>query len=160
MKPRPPAMRTKRRYILVRIHPYGMVADQKQVYLSVIEAATSLLGDAAVGLAQPAVVFCDGGYAVVRCRRGSEADVATALATVTTIADRRAALRTVAVSGTIHALRRRMKPIRPAPDPGETAVGDDCFTVYRYPRQKVDLVEKGIKHQKLLFFTEADLEER
>jgi len=153
-------MRAKRRYILARILPYGTVADQKQVYLSIIEAATSLLGDAAVGLAQPAVVFCDGEYAVVRCRRGTEADIATALATVTAIAERPAALRTVAVSGTIHALRRRMKPILPAPGSGETTVGDDCFTVYRYPRQKVDLVEKGIKHQKSLFFTEADLEER
>lgn len=160
MKPRPPAMRTKRRYILVRILPYGMIADQKQVYLSVIEAATSLLGDATVGLAQPAVVFCDGGYAIVRCRRGSEADVATALATVTAVGDGRAALRTVAVSGTIHALRRRMKPLPPAPESGETTVGGDSFTVHRYPRQKVDLVEKGIKHQKSLFFTEADLEER
>lgn len=153
-------MRTKRRYILVRVLPYGLTADQKEVYLSVIEAATSLLGDAAVGLAQPAVVFCDGGYAVVRCRRGTEKDIATALATVTAIGEERAALRTVAVSGTIHALRRRVKPIRPAPGTGETKIGENYFTVYRYPRQKVDLVEKGIKHQKSLFFTEADLEER
>ncbi|WP_243669312.1 Rpp14/Pop5 family protein [Methanoculleus chikugoensis] len=62
MRPRPPAMRTKRRYILARIlPPYGVQVDQKQVYLAVIEAATSLLGDAASGLAQPAVVFCEGG---------------------------------------------------------------------------------------------------
>jgi len=113
MKPRPPSMREKRRYILARILPYGVKMDQKQVYFSVIEAATSLWGDAAVGLAQPAVVFCDGGYAVVRCRRGTEKDIATALATVNTIADERAALRTVAISGTIHALRRRIKPMPP-----------------------------------------------
>ena len=160
MKPRPPAMRTKRRYILARILPYGMVVDPKEVYLSVVEAATSLFGDAAVGLAQPAVVFCDGGYAVVRCRRGTEKEIATALATVTAFGDERAALRTVAVSGTIHALRRRIKPIRPLSGAGEAKIGENCFTVYRYPRQKVDLVEKGIKHQKPLFFTEADLEER
>jgi len=66
MRPRPPAMRTKRRYILARILPYGATPDQKDVYLSVVEAATSLFGDAAVGLAQPAVVFCDGGYVVIR----------------------------------------------------------------------------------------------
>ena len=160
MKPRPPAMRTKRRYILVRILPYGITADQKQVYLSVIEAATSLWGDAATGLAQPAVVFCDGGYAVVRCRRGTEKDIATALATVTAIGDEQAALRTVATSGTIHALRRRIKPIRLLSETGEMKLGENYFTVYRYPRQKVDLVEKGIKHQMSLFFTEADLEER
>ncbi|MCK9306004.1 MAG: Rpp14/Pop5 family protein [Methanoculleus sp.] len=160
MKPRPPAMRAKRRYILARILPYGVAWDQKQVYLSVIEAATSLWGDAAIGFAQPAVVFCDGGYIVVRCRRGTEKDIATALATVNAIADERAALRTVATSGTIHALRRRMKPIRPLSEAGEVKFGETYFTVYRYPRQKVDLVEKGIKHQKSLFFTEVDLEER
>jgi len=160
MKPRPPAMREKRRYILVRILPYGVTPDQKDVYLSVIEAATSLWGDVAVGLAQPAVVFCDGGYAVVRCRRGTEKDIATALATVTAIADERVALRTVATSGTIRALRRRIRPIRPLLETGEVMIGEDSFTVYRYPRQKVDLVEKGIMHQKSLFFTETDLEER
>jgi len=160
MKPRPPAMRAKRRYILVRVLPYGATPDQKQAYFSVIEAATSLWGDAAVGFAQPAVVFCDAGYIVVRCRRGTEKDIATALTTVTAIADGPVALRTVAVSGTIHALKRRMKPIRPFPEAEETEFAEHHFTVYRYPRQKVDLVEKGIKHQKIVFFTEADLEER
>ena len=160
MKPRPPAMRAKRRYILVRILPYRTAPDQKQVYLSVIEAATSLFGDAAVGLSQPAVVLCEGGYAVIRCRRGTEKDIAVALTTVTAIADERVALRTVATSGTIHALRRRMKPIKPLSGDGDVKVGEQYVTVYRYPRQKVDLVEKGIKHQKSLFFTEADLEER
>ncbi|MFA7562836.1 MAG: Rpp14/Pop5 family protein [Methanoculleus sp.] len=160
MRPRPPAMRTKRRYILVRIHPHGTRVDQKQVYLAVIEAVTSLLGDAVAGLAQPAVVFCEGGYAVVRCRRGTEKDIATALATVTTAADERIALRTVAVSGTIHALQRRMRPIRHLSTDEGVKIGETYFTAYRYPRQKVDLVEKGIKHQKSLFFTGADLEER
>ncbi len=159
MRPRPPAMRTKRRYILARILPYGATHDQKEVFLAVIEAATSLWGDAAVGLAQPAVVFCDCGYAVIRCRRGTEKDIATALATITTIADERVALRTVATSGTIRALRRRMQPIRPLPETGEVTIEGQHFTVYRYPRQKVDLIEKGIMHQKSLFFTEADLEE-
>jgi len=160
MRPRPPAMRTKRRYILARILPYGATPDQKEVYLSVVEAATSLFGDAAVGLAQPAVVFCDGGYAVIRCRRGTEKDIATALATVTAIGVCRAALRAVAVSGTIHALKRRVRPIRPLSGDGEMTIEGRCFTMYRYPCQKVDLVEKSIKHQKLLFFTEPDLEER
>ncbi|ABN57606.1 MULTISPECIES: Rpp14/Pop5 family protein [Methanoculleus] len=160
MRPRPPAMRTKRRYILARILPYRARVDQKQMYFAVIEAATSLLGDAAAGLAQPAVVFCEGGYVVVRCRRGTEKDVAVALSTVTAVADERIALRTVATSGTIHALRRRMRSIRQLPGDEEVKIGETYFAVYRYPRQKVDLVEKGIKHQKSLFFTEADLEER
>ena len=153
-------MRTKWRYIRARIVPSRVAADSKQVYLSVIEAATTLLGDVTVGLAQPVVVFCDGGYVMIRCRRGTESDIATALTTVTMIADERVALRTVATSGTIRALRRRIKPIQLLSEPGEAKVGETYFMVYRYPRQKVDLVEKGIKHQKSLFFTEADLEER
>ncbi len=110
MRPRPPTMRTKRRYILARILPYGAAVDQKQLYLSVIEAAASLFGDAAVGLAQPAVVYCDAGYAVIRCRRGTERDIAAALATVTAVGDDRVSLRTVAASGTIRA------PCAAAPD--------------------------------------------
>ncbi|NLA39414.1 MAG: ribonuclease P [Methanomicrobiales archaeon] len=160
MKPRPPAMREKRRYILVRILPYGLAPDQKDLYLAVIEATTTLLGDLAAGLSQPAVVFCDGGYAIVRCRRGTEGDIATALATVTAIADERAALRTVATSGTIRALKRRIRPIRPLTETGEVMIGKDYFSMHRYPRQKVDLIEKGTMHQKSLFFTETDLEER
>jgi len=153
-------MRTKKRYILVRIIPSGATVDQKQLYLSVIEAATSLFGDAAVGLAQPAAVYCDAGYAVIRCRRGTERDIAAALATVTAVGDDRISLRTVATSGTIRALRRRMKPIRPRPEEGEMVVGGTVYAVCRYPGQKVDLIEKGIKHQKRFFFSELDLEER
>ena len=160
MRPRPPTMRTKRRYILARILPYGAAVDQKQLYLSVIEAAASLLGDAAVGLAQPAVVYCDAGYAVIRCRRGAEREIATALATVTAVGDDRVSLRTVAASGTIHALRRRMRPTRPIPEDGEIMIGERAYAVCRYPGQKVDLIEKGIKHQKRFFFSELDMEER
>ncbi|MDN7023987.1 ribonuclease P [Methanoculleus sp. FWC-SCC1] len=160
MKPRPPVMRQKRRYILARIVPPGSCPDQKQAYLSVLDAATALWGDAVVGLAQPAVVFCDEQYLIVRCRRGSEDAIATALATVTAVGDRAVALRTMAVSGTIHALKRRMRQIRPVSEPEECVIGERYFTMYRYPRQKVDLVEKSIKTQKLLFLTETDLEER
>jgi ribonuclease P/MRP protein subunit POP5 len=153
-------MRPKRRYILAMVLPYGVKTDSKQLYLAVIEAATSLWGDAGVGLMQPAVVSCEGQYAVIRCRRGRESDLATALATVTAVGDQTIALRVVAVSGTIHALRRRMRQIRPVAEPCELKVGEKYFTMYRYPRQKVDLVERSIKHQKSLFFTETDVEER
>ncbi len=153
-------MRQKRRYILARVLPSGSCPDQKQVYLAVLDAATALFGDAEIGLAQPAVVYSDDQYMIVRCSRGSEDAIATALATVTAVDDRRVALRTIAVSGTILSLKQRMRHVRPVTEPGEYALGERYFTMYRYPRQKVDLVEKSIKHQKLLFFTETDLEER
>jgi len=153
-------MRQKRRYILVRILPAGTHPDSKQLYLAIHEAATSLFGDAAIGLAAPAVVFCDGEYAVVRCLRGTEQDLATALATVTFIGDRRIALRTLATSGTISAMKRRMKPVCQTGEASEILLGEKYFTAYHYPCQKVDLIEKSNKHQKLLFFTETDMEER
>jgi ribonuclease P/MRP protein subunit POP5 len=159
MRPRPPVMRQKRRYILARIEPAGFHPEQKQVYLSVLEAVTSLYGDKEAGFMQPAVVYCEGGYAIVRCTRGSEGDCATALATVTGIADHPACMRTMATSGTILALKRRTRPVVPDIEPAEIQRGEKYFTVQRYPGQKVDLVEKSIKHQKLLFFTEDDVEE-
>lgn len=160
MRSRPPTIRVKWRYILVRTLPHWAAPSQKEVYLATIKAVTSLWGDVAAGHAQPAVVFCDGGYAVVRCRRGTEGDIATALTTVTTIADERVALRTVAISGTIHALKRRMRPTRPLRDAREVMIAGRQYMAHHYPRQKVDLVEKGIMHHKSLFFTETDLEER
>ncbi|RXE55124.1 ribonuclease P [Methanoculleus taiwanensis] len=160
MRPRPPVMRQKRRYILVRIAPVGVCRDQKQIYLSMIDAATALLGDVVTGLAQPAIIYCDDQFVIVRCRRGSEHEIITALATVISVGDRPAVMRAVAVSGTVHALKRQIRLVRPVSETGECTIGEKYFTVYRYPRQKVDLVEKSIKDQKLLFFTETDLEER
>ncbi len=159
MRPRPPAMRPKWRYILARILPNNVELDQKQVYLSVLDAATSLWGDAATGLMQPAVIHCDRGYVIIRCRRGSERDLATALATVTSAADRPIAIRTIATSGTIRTLRRQMRPELPDEEAEELRVGKKYFTAYRYSRQKVDLIEKHNKHPKVLFFTETDMEE-
>jgi ribonuclease P/MRP protein subunit POP5 len=53
-----------------------------------------------------------------------------------------------------------MRPIRPIPEDGEIMIGERAYAVCRYPGQKVDLIEKGIKHQKRFFFSELDLEER
>ena len=108
MTPRPPTLREKRRYVLARIDPHGTVPDPKELYYAVHEAVTSLWGDAAGALIHVAVIAVEGEYAIVRCRRGTERELAIALSTVVSCGGRRVALRTVAASGTIESLRERI----------------------------------------------------
>ncbi len=50
MKPLPPTLREKRRYILARIVPrWRIPEDARLLHLAVMEAATSLWGDPACG---------------------------------------------------------------------------------------------------------------
>jgi len=45
MKPRPPTLRTKKRYILARIDPPGVEIGPRDLYYSILESLTSLFGD-------------------------------------------------------------------------------------------------------------------
>lgn len=92
----------------MRLLPSDLAIDQKALFLAVSEAATSLHGDARAAVIQPAVVWLEGSYAVLRCQRGTEDDLAVACSTVTAVGERRIALRPVVVSGTIAALKRRV----------------------------------------------------
>ncbi len=159
MKPVPPSMRGRRRYLLARILPYHVNPDSKDLYLSVREAATTLWGDAGAARMQPAVVFCEGGYVIVRCARGTERDLETVIATVTTAGGMRVALRAIATSGTIRSLKQRMRRQTTIREPGTLSIRGKTYTVFHYPRQKLDLVEESIKNQETLFFTQKDLEE-
>lgn len=166
MKSRPPTLREKKRYILVTLHPDGPEPDPKQLYLSIQEAVSTLFGDITAAGIHAAVVAGERGYAIIRCSRGMEDKLATALATVIAINGERAALRTVAVSGTIHALKKKMKPYNPDYDPASTGVViDDLMIDERRFMQvsrkgnKVNLMEKGFKNRELLFLTQEDIEE-
>ncbi len=53
----------------------------------------------------PGVVASEGQYAVIRCRRGTEQDLSTALSTITACRETHISVRMVAVSGTIESLR-------------------------------------------------------
>lgn len=152
-------MRDKRRYILSRYVPFYALIEPRRLYHGVFEAATALFGDAAAARMQISVISSDNGYAVIRCRRGDEPDVMAALATVTEVKGSRLALHTVAVSGTLHALRRRMR-VSPAPgEAGSEEVLGKLYQVLAYPGHKIDLIEKGIKKQETLYFTQRDREE-
>jgi ribonuclease P/MRP protein subunit POP5 len=160
MKPRPPTMRDKRRYVLARIDPPCSEIDAKELYLAVQEAFTSLFGDTRAAEAMVAIVYCRDGHAMARCTRGHEDILQIALLTVHSVDGQRVALRTVATSGTMLALKKR---IIEYPYPGtiqmrKVEFDGDFSDAYQYHGQKVDVIAKGFKRQELLFLTQKELE--
>ncbi len=154
-----PSHRERRRYVLARFQPEGIAPDPREVYAAVVEACTSLWGDAAASEISPSVMAWEG-HAIVRCRRGTEDRLVTALSTITRIAGGRAALRTIATGGTLHAIRQRGHPLPGPLGERKMSVGGRAFLARSYPGQKVDSVEKGIKGQEFMFFTDEDGEVR
>ncbi len=161
MAVRPPTLRDKRRYLLVRVDPPGTTIDQKELYYAVSDAISSLWGDAVAGVIVQAVICAEGDYVVIRCRRGTERELAIALSTVTRLRDTKIALRILSASGTIESLRDRMKPL--PPPPSQDAVleyrfsGKECAAVH-CDGKKVDVIEKGFKNTSRLFLTTEDME--
>ena len=110
MTVRPPTLRDKRRYLLVRVDPPGTPIDQKELYYAIADAVTSLFGDVVAAIMVQAVICAEGDrHIVIRCRRGTERELAIALSTITACRDTRIALRIVAASGTIESLRERLR---------------------------------------------------
>jgi RNase P/RNase MRP subunit POP5 len=126
---------------------------------AVHEAAGTLWGDARTALMQPAVVFAEGDRVILRCRRGTEKDLITALATITTAGDIPLSLRPVATGGTIFALKSRGAGRPHAIREEDRSLKGGEYHVYRYQGHKIDLLERGIKGQNVVFFTEKDIEE-
>jgi len=159
VKPLPPTLREKRRYVLVRIvPPWTPVADPRTLAAEVQAAAASLWGDAGSAEMQPVVVVCDQGHAIIRCRRGTEDRLATTLATVRRVGDHPVALRTVATSGTILSLKERIRPIYTGEE-HEVSCGGVHYLARRTGGGRLDLIEKSIKNQKVLFFIQKEVEE-
>ncbi len=160
MPSRLPSQRDRRRYLLCRTVPAWADPEPRAVFHAVCEAVTSLWGDTGAAEVAPSVLDCGRGYVVVRCRRGTEPQLASALATVTRAGEGRLALRQVLTSGTLHAIRRRMQG-PPAEWIDTPAVRDGrTFTARRSAGQKVDLIAEEKKSPELLFFTEDDGEVR
>jgi ribonuclease P/MRP protein subunit POP5 len=168
MTVRPPTLRDKRRYLLVRVDPAGTPVDQKDLYYAISDAVTTLWGDAMAAIIVQAVICAEGDYVVIRCRRGMERELAIGLSTITAVRDTRIALRIIAASGTIDSLRDRMKTAHRAGAPEGAAV-DGAMTGCRFggkeylvacgDGQKIDVIEKGIKNASRLFLIREDLEE-
>ena len=163
MAVRPPTLRDKRRYLLLRVDPAGTQIEQKELYFAISDAVTSLWGDAAASLIQQAVVAAEGRYIMVRCRRGTERELSVALSTIISCRDVKLALRIIAASGTLESLRERIRgiPVPPAEDnvSGTCRFGGNEFDIADCSVQKVDVIEKGFKNTNRLFLTQEDLEE-
>jgi ribonuclease P/MRP protein subunit POP5 len=162
MSTRPPTLRENRRYILTRVEPAGTPIDQKELYYAIADAVTSLWGDAMAAVIMAAVVAAEEGHVIIRCRRGSEKELAIALSTVTSCRNVRLALRIIAASGTIESLRER---IRSAPqaapegrEPGEVLFDKKPCSVLYCNGHKLDVIEKGFKNTNRLFISGNDLE--
>jgi ribonuclease P/MRP protein subunit POP5 len=162
MSTRPPTLRENRRYILVRVEPAGTEIDQKELYYTISDAVTSLWGDGMAAVIMQAVVAAENGYVMIRCRRGTEKELAIALSTVTACRDARLVLRIVAASGTIESLRER---IRSGPTAGpDNAEPEECMfekkscMILHCNGQKLDVIEKGFKNANRLFISRDDLE--
>ena len=172
MSPRPPTMREKRRYLLLRVEPAGFDVDQKELYYAVSDAVTTLWGDIMAAVIAPAVVAAENGHVFIRCSRGSERELMIALSMVTGYRDVRLVLRMAAVSGTMESLRARLrKQKKPVPVSGPASLPKDSgekpeisfagkkFIVLECEGGKVDVIEKGFKNTNRLFLTSEDLEE-
>jgi ribonuclease P/MRP protein subunit POP5 len=124
MSVRPPTLRENRRYILARVLPAGTPVDQKDLYYAITDAVTSLWGDSVAAMITPAVVGAEGDFVFIRCRRGTERELITALSTVTACRETRLALRIYATSGTLESLRDRIRTISPqVPAPAKVSPG-------------------------------------
>jgi len=189
MTVRPPTLRDRRRYLLVRVDPTGTPVDQKELYYAISDSVTSLFGDVVAAIMVQAVICAEGDrHIVIRCRRGTERELATALSTITACRDTRIALRIIAASGTIESLRERLRqktsgnaaadgtaettpaedvtgdgapvsPVPPGPAHGDLTFGGKEYLVSNCDGQKVDVIEKGFKNTHRLFLTRSDLEE-
>jgi len=158
MKPRPPTLRPRRRYILARIDPVWVSPDTRSIFTAIQDAATALYGDRLTARMEPAVIAAEAGHVIIRCRRGTERELATACATVTEAGGIPIAIRPRSTSGTIATLRGKIPAVQV--EEGEPVILDGREYRTRYmPRQKVDLSATGITHQELLFFSTTDLEE-
>ncbi len=161
MKPRPPTMREKRRYILVRLDPPAYCVEGRDLYYAIAESLTSLFGDTGMAGMQVSVVYCERGFAIVRCIRSTEAEVIAALAAVTRVQENRIAIRSLLTSGTMRSLHQHLATMKGgAPSMEQEVVYQGrSWIATRYQGTKVDLFEKGFKNQEPLFLTGEDLEE-
>jgi len=156
-----PSMRENYRYILARIAPGGVAWDAREVYLAASEAITSLLGDAESSRAWVAVMEAGAGYAIFRYRRGLDESVEAALAGVSAIGGRPAAVHPLRISGTIRTLReQRQRILTSTPRPGRVRIQGGIHEAEIFPSGQIDLKEKGINLQIPLYITEEDIEDR
>ncbi len=135
----PLTLRENRRYVLFRIITQ-VNPTQKEVYRSMADSVSALFGDAGAAKMHPAVVWSEGEYAIARCTRGYEQSLIAALAVVTKVCGEPAAFRSIAVSGTILSLKKKVIPETP---------DDTTYPGYLCAGKKVNNLSKENGHRYL-----------
>ena len=100
--------RVKRRYLALRIESDGIIS-QKELMDAVWGAVAKLYGECGASLSSLSLIDYDveKRYAVIRVSLASLSMVRASLASITSVANRDAAVRVLAVSGTIKSLYER-----------------------------------------------------
>ena len=159
MKPLPPTQRPNWRYIACELVPSWCPVSARDMHYAIVGCEASLFGDSTAAAMRTSVISCDNGVVVLRCIRGTEKDVETVLATVTGVGDFSVALHPFATSGTLHALRKKIRPCSRPSEEGNCKIGENTYRILGISGQKVDLVKQGIKQTTALYFNIEDLED-
>lgn len=135
----PPTLRENRRYVLFRIITQ-VDPTQKEVYRSMADSVAALFGDVGAAKMHPAVVWSEGEYAIARCTRGFELSLIAALSVITRVCGEPAAFRSIATSGTILSLKKKVVP---------EIVDDTTYPGYLCAGKKVNNLSKENGHRYL-----------
>jgi ribonuclease P/MRP protein subunit POP5 len=152
-----PSMRDNFRYILVHIIPDDFY-ESRDLYRAISESVMCLYGDSIMAKMWPSVMQVFGPYAIIRCRRGMETYLETALSAIHHIQGVPAAIHPLKTSGTIRTLKEK---IGKTPDKrsGKAIISGITCDVVVFRQGRIDLKEKGIYHEIPRYITEEDTED-
>lgn len=150
-------MRENFRYILAQIIP-GVPYESRDIYRAVAESVMSLYGDSTSAQMWPSVIQIHDQQVIIRCRRGQEKNLETALSAITAIQGTPAAVHPVKTSGTIRALSKYIQKNSETRQGTATVKGKN-FEVLVSRRGRIDLKEKGIYLEIPRYITEEDTED-
>ena len=153
-----PSMRENFRYLLIRVVPEDLRFDSLDLYRSVSDVVECMYGDLLSAQIWPSVILVSGSYAIIRCRRGLESPLETALATVTIIKDKPAAVHTMLTSGTVRSLREKIPKERTVRQ-GKVIISKTSYNAVFYSAGKIDLKENAMYHEIPRYITEEDTED-
>ena len=157
MKHLSPTLRENRRYVLVRIMPSNLDSEIRDLYYAISDSVTSLYGDCIAAEVHAATILREGAFLIVRCRRGRERELCCAIAAIRSINKTEVRLTTIATSGTIAALKKRMRPEEPG-QPITCTINSGEQNGIMYANGKIDLIRRDMKGQELVYLTKDDME--
>lgn len=152
-----PSMRENFRYVLVRVTS-DSVFESRDLYRSIAESVISLYGDSIMAQIWPSVMQVSGPYAIIRCRRGLEHRLETALSAISQIQSIPAAIHPLKTSGTIRTLKEKIPPCTEKRS-AKAVISGIPRDVIVSKQGRIDLKEKGIYHEIPRYITEEDTED-